>query len=111
MENWPDVCEKSDIVCYSSARNISSFRYQPKYAAGRDFLPILVCDDTPHEQNEINILRLDANRYMWKIFFTNEKTCSLYREISPDGGMNAEITGTMDKALNIIRQSLDDPEK
>ncbi len=111
MENWPDVCEKADIVCYSSARNISSFRYQPKYAAGRDFLPILVCDDDPDEQNEINILRLDANRYMWKIFFTNEKTCSLYREISPDGGLNAEITGNMDKALNIIRQSLDDPEK
>lgn len=63
LGQWPDVCVDADIAVYNSIYPYSSFRYLPKYAAGREFLPVLAVD-TPLTKQE---KRTDAVRYAWKI--------------------------------------------
>lgn len=106
MERWPDVCEKMDIVCYGTARNDSSFRYLPKYAAGRDFLPILVNADVPDAEYDPRRLRLDAFRYMWKVFFISEKTLRFYQVQSLEGGSNGELSSDAGSAIISIKTAL-----
>lgn len=103
MDRWPDVCEGMDIVCYSTARNFSSFRYQPKYTAGRDFLPILVNDDVPGTGYDARWLRIDAYRYCWKVFFTSAETLRLYHEYSIDGGNNGAAADNPTAMLDCIK--------
>ena len=91
LERWPDVCNQMDLVWYSTPKNISSFRYQPKYAAGRDFLPLMLIDHKTDGYNAPDILRLDACRYMWKIFFTEETSLTLYKKHCVDGSGNGEL--------------------
>ncbi len=63
LGRWPDVCADADIVVYNSPLACSSFRYLPKYAAGREFLPLMVWDNhTPDDARH-----LDSCRYVWKI--------------------------------------------
>ncbi len=63
LGQWPDVCADADIVVYNSPRGYSSFRYLPKYAAGRRFLPIMVCEDGLSDPSQ----GPDAYRYVWKV--------------------------------------------
>lgn len=63
LGRWPDVCAEADMVVYNSPFAYSSFRYQPRYAAGRAFLPLMVWDDSAPEEAK----RLDVCRYVWKI--------------------------------------------
>ncbi len=104
LGRWPDVCEGMDIVCYSTARNFSSFRYQPKYSAGRDFLPILFNDDVPDAEYDSRWLRVDAYRYCWKVFFTSERTLELFTSSNVDGGKNGEYTPDAEKMMEKIRE-------
>lgn len=104
--NWPDLCEGMDIVCYCTPQNISCFRYQPKYAAGRDFLPVLVNDDDKGNTYDEKVLRFDAYRYMWKVFFSCEETLQKYRKVNPEGGLNGEYTGNMRNDLQAVEKSL-----
>ena len=63
LGQWPDVCADADIVVYNSPCGYSSFRYLPKYAAGRAFLPLMVCD-----ADVLGRARsLDAYKYVWKV--------------------------------------------
>ena len=103
LGRWPDVCEGMDIVCYSTARNFSSFRYQPKYAAGRDFLPILVNGDLPGDDYDPRWLRIDAYRYCWKVFFTSEEILRLYQEYSPDRGTNGGLAADAASLLHNLK--------
>ena len=63
LGRWPDVCEGADVAVYNSPLACSSFRYLPRYAAGRAFLPLMVWDEGAPE----GLARLDACRYVWKI--------------------------------------------
>lgn len=103
MERWPDICERMDVVCYSTARNDSSFRYQMKYAAGRDFLPIMVNTDIPDKDYDARWLRLDAYRYCWKVFFTSMETLQLFQAQSFGGGLNGEYTSGAEEMVNKIK--------
>ena len=107
LDRWPDVCEGMDIVCYSTARNISSFRYQPKYAAGREFLPIIVNDDVLNAGYDARWLRIDAYRYCWKVFFTSEVVERLYRENCIDGGKNGTVAVCATEMMNTIKNILE----
>ena len=106
MERWPDVCEGMDIVCYGTARNDSSFRYLPKYAAGRDFLPILVNTDIPETGYDARKLRLDSFRYCRKVFFASEETLRLFQTSSVEGGKNGEFTPGAEEMLESIRKMI-----
>ena len=106
MERWPDVCEKMDIVCYGTARNDSSFRYLPKYAAGRDFLPILVNTDVPDAEYDARWLRIDAYRYCWKVFFTSAETLDLYQTNNRDGGKNGECADDAAGMFESIKRAI-----
>ena len=70
LGRWPDVCADADIVVYNSPFAYSSFRYLPKYAAGRSFLPLMAWDDSAPD----NAKRLDTCRYVWKIISKDAET-------------------------------------
>ena len=68
MGQWPDLCTDADIVVYNSPCGYSSFRYLPKYAAGRAFLPLLVVEGGVPGGTE----RTDAYEYVWKVIPAGE---------------------------------------
>ena len=84
LGRWPDVCADADIVVYNSPLSCSCFRYLPKYAAGRAFLPLMVWDDSVPDGAK----RLDACRYVWKILPKDAGTVAELRKES--GVQNAE---------------------
>lgn len=91
---WPDVCEDADIVCYSIPYAFSSFRYNPRYAVGRKFLPIMVNYGYYRSIYDRQVLaRADTYPYMWKAFFECEDNMNEYRACSPIHGANADLTG------------------
>ncbi|MBQ6342126.1 MAG: hypothetical protein IJI41_03265 [Anaerolineaceae bacterium] len=93
LNHWPDICEDMDIVCYNTPYGFSSFRYLPKYANGRDFLPIMFCDEVLKDTRGSRVLRLDSFRYVWKVFFTDQETLNEYKKTSIDQGTNGEYYG------------------
>ena len=102
LNQWPDICSDMDIVCYNTPYNLTSFRYLPKYSAGRDFLPIMVNYGYYRSKYDDKILALDSHRYMWKAFFECEETKQQYLDNTAGDGANAEIVGyiKMDSLAN-----------
>ena len=72
LGRWPDVCADADIVVYNSPMACSCFRYLPKYAAGRAFLPLMVWDGSAPDEAK----RLDACGYVWKIIPKDAQTAT-----------------------------------
>ena len=54
---WPDVLAKADIAFYPSDFRYFPFRYRPYWAIGRDFLPVLVCQDSDDAASDVAFWR------------------------------------------------------
>lgn len=93
---WPDVIEAfgADVVCYPSPYDISSFRYNPHYAVGRSFLPILI-NSSIYCSSDKDLISRQNYAYFWKVFFECEATAKEYREYSILKGANADIVGSV----------------
>lgn len=91
--SWPDVLEDADLVCYPSPYELSSFRYNPHYAVGRDFLPVMVNYGFYRSVYDRSIMRGQSYAYMWKAFFECGQTLAEYRACSAIGGDNADLCG------------------
>ena len=91
--NWRDVLAGADIVCYPSPYELSSFRYNPRYAVGRDFLPICVNYGFYRSLYDRHVMQGQSYAYMWKAFFECADTLAEYRTYSAIGGTNGDLVG------------------
>ena len=90
---WPDVLSGADIVCYPSPYELSSFRYNPRYSVGREFLPICVNYGYYRSVYDRHVMGGQSYAYMWKAFFECEDTLAEYRSYSAVGGTNGDLVG------------------
>ncbi len=90
---WVDVLGDADIVCYPSPYEMSSFRYNPRYSVGRNFLPICVNYGYYRSVYDRHVMGGQSYAYMWKAFFECEETLSEYRNYSAIGGTNGDLVG------------------
>ncbi|MBQ7679641.1 MAG: hypothetical protein IJT34_07310 [Butyrivibrio sp.] len=103
LDQWPDVCGGYDIVIYQSAQGYSCYRYLPKYAAGRDFLPVIVNDDTMDAAYDERVLRFDAYRYAWRVYFTQAETLARFQALCADGGSYAAPAASGEMMMQDLR--------
>jgi len=103
---WTDVLADSDVVCYSSPYELSSFRYNPRYSVGRGFLPICVNYGYYRSIYDRHVMGGQSYAYMWKAFFECEDTLAEYRAYSAIGGTNADLVGyiKMDRLAAVVPQ-------
>lgn len=108
---WTDVLCDADIVCYPSPYELSSFRYNPRYAVGRNFLPICVNYGYYRSVYDRHVMGGQSYAYMWKAFFECEETASEYRAHSAIGGTNVDVVGyvKMDRLAAVVSQPHDRP--
>lgn len=101
---WVDVLEGADIVCYPSPYELSSFRYNPHYAVGRDFLPVCANYGYYRSIYDRHVMGGQSYAYMWKAFFECEATASEYRKHSAIGGTNVDVVGyvKMDRLASVV---------
>ena len=90
---WTDVLAEADIVCYPSPYEMSSFRYNPRYSVGRDFLPICVNYGYYRSIYDRHVMGGQSYAYMWKAFFECDDTLAEYRAYSAIGGTNGDLCG------------------
>lgn len=104
---WRDVSVDSDIVVYNSPYAASHFFYNPRFAFGRDFLPIHVNYGYYRSVYDRYVMRTDNYAYFWKALFENEDVLAEYRQCSVIGGSNAWLTGycKMDALAEKVRRS------
>lgn len=108
---WPDLAADADVVCWETAENASDFRYNPHWAVGRDFLPVLFFDRRtagpyPPEKE----FARQNYAYFWKIFFSDRGMFDLYAAHSLLKGANAVLAKTGDlasAALRVLKTDLD----
>lgn len=91
--SWQEVLDDVDIVCYPSPYEFSSFRYNPHYAVGRDFLPVCANYGFYRSIYDRTIMGGQSYAYMWKAFFECQDTLEEYRKYSALGGANADLSG------------------
>ena len=101
---WPDVLVDADVACYPSPYELSTFRYNPRYAVGRGFLPICVNYGYYRSVYDRHVMGGQSYAYMWKAFFECEETLSEYRSYSAVGGTNGDLVGyiKMDRLAAIV---------
>ncbi len=101
---WEDVLEEADIVCYPSPYELSSFRYNPRYAVGRGFLPMCANYGYFRSVYDREVMGGQSYAYMWKAFFECEATAMEYREHSAIGGTNVDVVGyiKMDRLASVV---------
>lgn len=90
---WPEVLLGADIVCYPSPYELSSFRYNPRYAVGRDFLPICANYGFYRSVYDREVMGNQCYAYLWKAFFECEETLREYAAHSVLKGTNADLVG------------------
>ena len=102
--SWNDVLDGADIVCYPSPYELSSFRYNPHYAVGRDFLPVCVNYGFYRSVYDRTVMGGQSYAYMWKAFFECGATAAEYRAYSAVGGTNADVVGyvKMDRLASVV---------
>ena len=101
---WNDLTANADIVCYETAENVSDFRYNPHYAIGRDFLPVLFFDR--HSAGPYPLEKEFARQnyaYFWNVFFTDRKAFDLYAKCSIRKGENAVLLDGGDPSASLVR--------
>ena len=91
--HWRDVLEDASIVCYPSPYELSNFRYNPRYAVGRSFLPVCVNYGYYRSIYDRDVMGLSSYAYMWKAFFECDYTMEEYARYSILKGSNAEKVG------------------
>lgn len=106
---WETETDNADIVCYPMPYDLSSYKYNPRYALEGDFLPVYVNYGYPCTRFAIDVMHLDNYAVFWKVFLENEYTAETYNEASVIGGINGVITGCvkLDRlaSLGNLRQS------
>ena len=90
---WRDVLEDADVVCYPSPYEMSSFRYNPRYSVGRQFLPVMVNYGFYRSAYDRGVMCRQSYAWMWKAFFECGDTMDEYRAASPIGGANGDLAG------------------
>ena len=91
---WPDVLQNADIVCFPSPYlHMSAFNYSPRYALGRQFLPIIVNYGYYRSVYDRELLGMYSYAYCWKVFLECDETLEEYRKYSVLHGENASLTG------------------
>ena len=92
---WPDSIGDfgADIVCYPSPYDLSSFRYNPHWAVGRQFLPIYISYSFSTSIFGYGVLGRQNYAYFWKVFAECDATAKEYAEHSLLKGANAEVVG------------------
>ena len=101
---WNDLPANADIVFYETAEDASDFRYNPHYAIGRDFLPVLFFDRRtagpyPPEKE----FARQNYAYFWRIFFADREAFDLYAKHSIRGGENAVFANDLaDSFLRLL---------
>ena len=107
LGRWKDVLEDAAVVCYPSPYELSNFRYNPRYAVGRDFLPICVNYGYYRSIYDRFVMGLPNYAYMWKAFFECDETMDEYAKHSILKGINAVKVGyvKMDALADIKTES------
>ncbi len=103
---WRDVSADSDLVVYNSPYANSHFFYNPRFAFGRDFLPVHVNYGYYRSVYDRHVMGMDTYAYFWKALFENADTLEEYRRCSIIGGTNGWLTGycKMDALAGMRRQ-------
>ena len=101
---WGDLATGADIVCWETAENVSDFHFNPHYAIGRDFLPVLFFDRRsagpyPREKE----FARQNYAYFWKIFFADPEDFRLYGTHSLRHGDNAVLVEPGNWAASVLR--------
>ena len=95
--NRPDFASGFDVVCWETAENASDFRYNPHWAVGRQFLPVLFFD---RRKAGPYPLEKEFGRqnyaYFQTVFFADRKTFDLYVAHSLRGADNAVLAADGD---------------
>ena len=87
---WNDLAADADVVVYGTAENASDFRYNPHWAVGRRFLPVLFFDRRTAGPYPLQKEFARQNyAYFWKVFFSDREAFDLYAKHSIRKGANA----------------------
>lgn len=101
---WPDLAADADIVCWETAENISTFRYNPHWAVGRPFLPVLFFDRrTAGPYRREKEFARQNYAYFWKVFFDDPEDFRLYAAHSLRRGGNAVLIPSGDWGEGVRR--------
>lgn len=101
---WFDLTAGADVVCWETAEDASDFRYNPHYAVGRDFLPVLLFDRRTAGPYPLEKEFARQNyAYFWRIFFADREAFDLYAKHSIRGGENAVFANDLaDSFLRLL---------
>lgn len=94
---WRDILAdfKADIVCHPTPYDLSDYRYNVRYAVGRDCLPIYVNYGYPCTAFAPKVFALASFAWCWKVFLESEEACAAYAAASTIGGANGEVVGAV----------------
>ena len=107
---WTDLTVGADMVCYETAEGASDFRYNPHYALGRHFLPVLLFDRRTAGPYPLEKEFARQNyAYFWKIFFTDREAFDLYARHSLRKGGNAVVVEAGGAAEGLVRMLRTEP--
>ena len=93
--NWPDVLSETDLAIFATPYSLSDFRYNPHWAVGRPFLPVLVNYSYPLGKFTDWVMKRQNMGYFWKILWENEDILEEYRQNSLLHGANGVCAGCM----------------
>lgn len=101
---WSDLTVDADVVCWETAEDASDFHYNPHYAVGRDFLPVLFFDRRTAGPYPLEKEFARQNyAYFWRIFFADREAFDLYAKHSIRGGENAVFANDLaDSFLRLL---------
>lgn len=89
---WMELTGQADVVCWETAENLSDFHYNPHYAVGRAFLPVLFFDRRTAGSYPLEKEFARQNyAYFWKVFFDDPEAFRQYAAHSLRGGENAVL--------------------
>lgn len=103
-DEWSDLTADADVVCWETAEDASDFHYNPHYAVGRDFLPVLFFDRRMAGPYPLEKEFARQNyAYFWRIFFADREAFDLYAKHSIRGGENAVFANDLaDSFLRLL---------
>lgn len=99
---WSDLTAGTDVVCWETAEDASDFHYNPHYAVGRDFLPVLFFDRRTAGPYPLEKEFARQNyAYFWKVFFSDRTAFDLYAKHSLRKGGNAVFVDNDNAAASV----------
>ena len=100
---WFDLTAGADVVCWETAEDASDFHYNPHYAVGRDFLPVLIFDRRTAGPYSLEKEFARQNyAYFWKVFFSDCEAFDIYAKHSIRKGANAVLAEDGNVAAAVV---------